>query len=82
MSADYQMPGISNMRKIADKIAERKKLSRRDIVRLTAAAAAIGPFVAFPDRARASQKTLKIAKWAHFVPEYDDWFEEDRKSVV
>jgi multiple sugar transport system substrate-binding protein len=67
---------ISNMRKNSDKVAERKKLSRRDIVRLTAAAAVVGPFVAFPDRARASQKTLKIAKWAHFVPEYDDWFED------
>ncbi|HKD25164.1 MAG TPA: hypothetical protein VKC66_04510 [Xanthobacteraceae bacterium] len=47
--------------------------SRRDVVRL-AAAAAVGPFVISPDRALASQQTLKIAKWAHFLPEYDEWF--------
>jgi multiple sugar transport system substrate-binding protein len=50
------------------------KPSRRDVVRL-AAAAAVGPFVAFPDRTLASQQTLKIAKWAHFLPEYDEWFD-------
>jgi multiple sugar transport system substrate-binding protein len=47
--------------------------SRRDIVRLTAGAVA-APFVAAPARAQASQPTLKIAKWAHFMPEYDAWF--------
>jgi multiple sugar transport system substrate-binding protein len=57
------------------KITECKRISRRDVVRLTAAAAAVAPFVALPDRALASRKTLKIAKWAHFLPEYDDWFE-------
>src|SRR5258708_36282649 len=50
------------------------KPSRRDVVRLAAATAAVGPFVAFPDRTLASQQTLKIAKWAHFLPEYDEWF--------
>ncbi len=48
--------------------------SRRDFLKLTAAAAAFGPFFLFPDRALASQKTLKIAKWAHFLPEFDQWF--------
>src|SRR5499427_2580133 len=47
--------------------------SRRDVVRL-AAAAAVGPFVVFPDRTLDNQQTLKIAKWAHFLPEYDEWF--------
>jgi multiple sugar transport system substrate-binding protein len=47
--------------------------SRRDIVRLAATAVA-APFVAAPGRAQASQPTLKIAKWAHFMPEYDTWF--------
>ena len=50
-------------------------LRRRDFVRLAAGAAACGPICLFPDRARAGQKTLKIAKWAHFVPEFDAWFE-------
>lgn len=48
--------------------------SRRDFLKLAAGAAAVGPFFLFPDRALASQKTLKIAKWAHFLPEFDQWF--------
>jgi len=47
--------------------------SRRDVVRLAATAVA-APFVAAPARAQASQPTLKIAKWAHFLPDYDAWF--------
>jgi multiple sugar transport system substrate-binding protein len=50
------------------------KPSRRDVVRLAAATAAVGPFVAVPDRTLANQQTLRIAKWAHFLPEYDEWF--------
>src|SRR5215472_3433022 len=50
------------------------KPSRRDVVRLAAATAAVGSFVAFPDRTLANQQTLKIAKWTHFLPEYDKWF--------
>ncbi len=53
----------------------RGKLSRRDFITLAAGAAAVGPFFLFPGRALASQKTLKIAKWAHFLPEFDLWFE-------
>jgi multiple sugar transport system substrate-binding protein len=49
------------------------KPSRRDVVRLAAATAA-APFVASPGHALASQPTLKIAKWTHFLPEYDVWF--------
>lgn len=48
--------------------------SRRDFLKLAAGAAACGPFFLFPERAHASQKTLKIAKWAHFLPEFDQWF--------
>ncbi len=48
--------------------------SRRDFLRLAAGAAAFGPFFLFPERALASQKILKIAKWAHFLPEFDRWF--------
>lgn len=55
---------------------KREKTSRRHFIRLAAAAAAAGPFFTFPDRALASQKILKIAKWAHFLPEYDAWFED------
>ena len=52
-----------------------KHVSRRDFVAFVTAAAAVGPFFAFPGRAFASQKKLKIAKWAHFVPEFDPWFD-------
>lgn len=52
-----------------------KQIPRRDFINLAAGAAAVGPFFLFPDRALASQKTLKIAKWAHFLPEFDSWFE-------
>ena len=48
--------------------------SRRDFLKLAAAAAA-GPFFLFPGRSLGSQKTLKIAKWAHFLPEFDSWFD-------
>jgi multiple sugar transport system substrate-binding protein len=48
--------------------------SRRNFLRFAASAAALGPFFLFPDRVLASQKTLKIAKWAHFLPEFDQWF--------
>jgi multiple sugar transport system substrate-binding protein len=54
---------------------EAKKVSRRDFNKLAVGAAAVGPFFLFPDRVLASQKKLKIAKWSHFVPQYDPWFE-------
>src|SRR3989449_5394728 len=52
-----------------------RKHSRRDFIRLAAGAAASG--LLFPGRALAQPKTLKIAKWAHFVPEFDRWFEDE-----
>jgi multiple sugar transport system substrate-binding protein len=48
--------------------------SRRDVVRLAAATAAAAPFVILPERTLAGLPTLKIAKWAHFLPAYDEWF--------
>src|ERR1700674_619326 len=61
---------IVTMRQVSD-----GSVPRRDFLRLSAATVAFGPFFLFPDRALATQKTLKIAKWAHFLPEYDAWFE-------
>lgn len=46
--------------------------SRRDFLQRAATVAAVGPFFLFPGRA--VPKTLKIAKWAHFLPEFDQWF--------
>ncbi len=50
------------------------RTSRRHFLKLAAGAAAFGPFFLYSPHALASQKTLKIAKWAHFLPEFDDWF--------
>ncbi len=56
---------------------KRGRVSRRDFLKAAAiSATALGPFCLFPERSRAQQKTLKIAKWAHFLPEYDRWFED------
>jgi multiple sugar transport system substrate-binding protein len=52
-----------------------KRVTRRNFIKGAAGAAAFGPFFLFSDRAFAKDKTLKIAKWAHFVPEFDPWFE-------
>lgn len=48
--------------------------SRRELLRWVAGAAAFGPFFHFTGRAHTNPKTLKIAKWAHFLPEFDQWF--------
>jgi multiple sugar transport system substrate-binding protein len=53
---------------------KRNRLTRRHFIKLTAGAAAVGPFFVFTPNAFASEKTLKVAKWAHFLPEFDDWF--------
>ena len=54
-------------------------ISRRDFMKLTGAgalaASASGPFFLFPERAAAQQKTLTILQWSHFVPSYDQWFD-------
>jgi multiple sugar transport system substrate-binding protein len=54
-------------------------ISRRDFVKVTGAGAlaavAGGPFFLFPERAAAQQKTLTILQWSHFIPAYDQWFD-------
>jgi multiple sugar transport system substrate-binding protein len=55
-------------------------VSRRDFNKLAAGAAAVGPFFLFTGRAGATQKTLKIAKWSHFVPQFDPWFDNMAKE--
>jgi multiple sugar transport system substrate-binding protein len=56
----------------------RKQVSRRSFIAVAACAAV--PFFLFPNRSVASQKTLKIAKWSHFVPEFDQWFASMAKA--
>jgi multiple sugar transport system substrate-binding protein len=50
--------------------------TRRNFVKTVGAGAlAAGVSTGFPRRAGAQQKTLKIATWSHFVPEYDKWLD-------
>jgi multiple sugar transport system substrate-binding protein len=51
-----------------------KTTSRRHFLKFAAGAATVGPFFLFSPHALASQKPIRIAKWAHFLPEFDDWF--------
>ncbi|HET7177503.1 MAG TPA: hypothetical protein VFI63_02330 [Solirubrobacterales bacterium] len=56
-------------------------VSRRDFLRWVGAAAAAGPALRLraagaPGALRAGSKTLRIAKWAHVLPDYDRWFED------
>jgi multiple sugar transport system substrate-binding protein len=60
---------------------DRKKgtgVSRRDFMKIAGtggiAAGTLGPAFLFPERAAAQQKTLRILQWSHFVPAYDQWF--------
>lgn len=57
------------------------KLSRRGFIKLAGVAtAAMGPFFVFPARSIASGGVLSIAKWSHFLPEFDIWFESMAKE--
>lgn len=53
--------------------------ARRGFIRATGAAGlalGAGPLI-LPRKARAAGKTLKILQWAHFVPAYDKWFDNE-----
>ena len=56
-------------------IQKPKNLHRRDFVKTAGRAGlALGASLVAPHWAVAAQKTLKILQWNHFVPEYDEWF--------
>lgn len=52
-----------------------RQVGRRNFLRLAAGASAAGPLLFIADPARASRKTLRIAKWTHFLPQFDVWFQ-------
>ena len=58
----------------------RSPVSRRNFIRLATGMVATGPFFSFPARAATNRKRLKIAKWSHFLPEFDKWFEETARE--
>ena len=51
-----------------------RPVARRDFVKFAAGAVVAGPSLLRAGTG-AAQETLRIAKWAHFVPEFDVWFE-------
>src|SRR6185369_1386035 len=60
-------------------------VTRRRFLRnagLTLAAAGSAPVISAPfvSRAMAQTKSLSIVQWAHFVPEYDTWFDKFAKD--
>ncbi len=60
---------------MAASIKRRRSISRRQVVRTTAAtglALGVAPFIVA--RPASAAKTLKILQWNHFVPAYDTWF--------
>ena len=55
-----------------------KEVSRRDFMKATGAGvlmAGLGAKIIIPKRARAGMKKLTITQWDHFVPGYDEWFD-------
>jgi multiple sugar transport system substrate-binding protein len=58
---------------------ERLGTTRRQFIKSVGAGVltgGIGANTSIPGRARAAKKTLKILQWVHFVPAYDEWFNE------
>jgi multiple sugar transport system substrate-binding protein len=54
-------------------------LSRRRLLKAGGAAALLAggvPGITLPDRPQARQKTLRILRWKHFVPSFEEWFSE------
>ena len=55
-------------------INTKRPVNRRDFLKQAAAGTAAASFFSQAASA-ASQKTLRVLKWAHFLPDYDHWFE-------
>ena len=62
----------------SDKEKKGKGLSRRDFIKFAGAggiaAGTLGPAFLLGGCRSKPQKTLKILQWSHFVPAYDQWF--------
>jgi multiple sugar transport system substrate-binding protein len=56
-----------------------KRISRRDFIKTATAgmaAVGLGANIINPRRVAADRKKLKILKWSHIVPSFDEWFKE------
>ena len=70
---------------MASKGLDNKRVTRRSFLKTTSAiagAAGLGPAISAPfvSPALAQTKSLTIVQWAHFVPEYDTWFDKFAKD--
>jgi multiple sugar transport system substrate-binding protein len=70
---------------MAAKGLDSKRVTRRSFLKTTSAmagAAGLAPAISAPfvSPALAQAKSLTIVQWAHFVPEYDTWFDKFAKE--
>ena len=54
--------------------APKRGLNRRQLLKTSAATAVASPLVISSGRAKAAKHSLRILQWNHFVPAFDDWF--------
>lgn len=60
-------------------MVKKATLNRRSFIKTLgklSLGAGLSPSIIMPKMAKASQKTLKILQWHHFIPEFDQWFNE------
>ena len=70
---------------MASKGLDPNRITRRSFLKTTSAiagAAGLAPAISAPfvSTALAQTKALSIVQWAHFVPEYDTWFDKFAKD--
>lgn len=70
----HRAPAIASLQPTPGQ-PNRKRRKLMGAAGAAAVAVGVGPFM--PRSARAAQKTLKILQWAHFVPAYDTWFDNE-----
>ncbi len=64
---------------------QKRSVTRRNFLKdstFVAGAAGLAPLISAPfvSRALADNKSLSIVQWAHFVPDYDTWFDKFAKD--
>jgi multiple sugar transport system substrate-binding protein len=64
---------------------QKRSVTRRNFLKdstFAAGAAGLAPLISAPfvSRALADNKSLSIVQWAHFVPDYDTWFDKFAKD--
>lgn len=76
-SSSKKTDGSRASRNLPEGISRRQFLAGSSALGL---AASVGPWVITEHSARAADKRLKLLQWSHFVPGYDEWFDDFAKS--